>query len=312
MLGGRFFGKDVEDEFMGKLLDMLNAGRVLVSDGAWGTMMISKGMKPGECPELWNVEHADDIFDIAKSYIDAGADMVETNSFGGNVFKLEHYGLGDSVEELNSAAVTAARKAAGDKLVLGSIGPTGKMLLMGDVNENQLYEAFKQQAVALAEAGADAIVIETMTDATEAELAIRAAKENTDLDVICTFSFDKTKQGDYRTIMGIDPVFAMEAAINAGADITGTNCGNGIERMVDIVKHMKAAHPEAKVLVHANAGLPQNVNGTDVFPDTPELMANQLEALLAAGADIVGGCCGTTPAHIAAMRKVVDGFNAGK
>lgn len=297
---------------MGKLIDMLKTGRVLVSDGAWGTMLIAKGMRPGECPELWNVERAEDVFDIAKGYADAGADMVETNTFGANIFKLEHYGLGDRVEEINRAAVEVARRAAGDKIVLGSIGPTGKMLLMGNVNENQLYEAFKQQAEALAEAGADAIVIETMTDATEAELAIRAAKENTGMDVLCTFSFDKTKQGEYRTMMGIDPVYAMEAAMEAGADVTGTNCGNGIERMVDIVKHMKTAHPEAKVLVHANAGLPENVDGVDVFPDTPQLMAAQLEALLDAGADIVGGCCGTTPLHIAEMRKAVDEYNAGK
>ncbi len=295
---------------MGKLMDMLDKGRVLLSDGAWGTMMMARGMKPGECPELWNVERAEDVFDTAKSYVDAGSDMVETNTFGANVFKLEHYGLGGRVEELNRAAVLLARKAAGDRIVLGSIGPTGKMLLMGDVNENQLYEAFKQQAEALCAAGADAIVIETMTDAEEAGLAIRAAKENTPLDVLCTFSFDRTKQGDYRTMMGIDPVYAMEAAMQAGADVTGTNCGNGIERMVDIVKHMKSAHKDARVLVHANAGLPQNVDGTDVFPDTPELMAEQLEALLLAGADIVGGCCGTTPAHIAAMRKIVDKYNA--
>jgi len=294
---------------MGKIVDVLKTGKKLVSDGAWGTFLYKKGMKPGECPDAWSIERFDDVVDIAKSYIEAGSDMVESNSFGATSFKLEHFGYQDKVKEINVAAAKASRKAAGDKFVISSIGPTGKMLLMGDVTEEELYEAFKEQAVALEEGGADAVCIETMSDAEEACLAIKAAKENTNLEIIATFSFEKTLNGDYRTMMGLDPVSAAQAALEAGADIIGTNCGNGIERMIEIVKVMKEAYPDAYILVHANAGLPENVDGEDVFPETPEMMAVQVEGLLEAGANIVGGCCGTTPAHIAAIKAEVEKYN---
>lgn len=294
---------------MGKIVDVLKTGKKLVSDGAWGTFLYKKGMKPGECPDAWSINRFDDVVDIAKSYIDAGSDMVESNSFGGSCFKLEHFGYADKVKEINVAAAQASRKAAGDKFVISSIGPTGKMLLMGDVTEEELYNCFKEQAMALEEGGADAVCIETMSDADEACLAIKATKENTNLEVITTFSFEKTKNGDYRTMMGLDPVSAAKAALEAGADIVGTNCGNGIERMIEIVKEMKAEYPDAYILVHANAGLPENINGEDVFPESPEMMAVQVEGLLEAGADIIGGCCGTTPAHIAAIKAEVEKYN---
>lgn len=297
---------------MGKIADILETGKVLVSDGAWGTFLYQKGMKPGECPDAWSVDRFDDVVDIAKSYIDAGADMVEANSFGGSCYKLEHFGLQDKVAEINEAAAKASKKAAGDKFVIASIGPTGKMLLMGDVTEDELYNAFKEQAVALEKGGADAVCIETMSDAEEASIAIKAAKENTKLEIIATFSFERTKNGDYRTMMGLSPEDAVAAALEAGADIVGTNCGNGIERMIEIVKAIKAKYPDAKILVHANAGLPENVDGKDVFPETPEMMAAMVEELLDAGANVVGGCCGTTPAHIAAIKGEVDKYNAKK
>jgi 5-methyltetrahydrofolate--homocysteine methyltransferase len=183
------------------------------------------------------------------------------------------------------------------------------MLVTGDVTEQELYDAFKEQAIALEKGGADAVCIETMSDADEACLAIKAVKENTNLEIICTFSYEKTKHGTYKTMMGLGPVDGSKAALEAGADIIGTNCGNGIERMVEIVKEIKVEFPDAYILVHANAGLPENINGKDVFPDTPELMAGQLPALIEAGANIVGGCCGTTPAHIAEFRRVVDKLN---
>jgi 5-methyltetrahydrofolate--homocysteine methyltransferase len=179
------------------------------------------------------------------------------------------------------------------------------MLLMGDVTEEALYASFKTQALGLEAGGADAVCIETFTAADEAAIAIRAARENTALEVICTFTFDRTLQGDYRTMMGLSPTDAARAALDAGAHIVGTNCGNGMARMIDIVKEMRAAAPTAPILVHANAGMPKHVNGIDVFPDSPEDMAALTPALVAAGANIIGGCCGTTPAHIRAIKNAV-------
>jgi 5-methyltetrahydrofolate--homocysteine methyltransferase len=179
------------------------------------------------------------------------------------------------------------------------------MLVMGDVTEEDLYNAFKEQVVALAKGGTDAICVETMSDIQEAALAVKAAKDHTDCEVIVTFTFEQTVNGDYRTMMGVSPEQMVEAMIEAGADIVGTNCGNGIERMIDIVKAMRAVASDVPILVHANAGLPVNVNGVDTFPETPEEMASQVAGLVAAGANIIGGCCGTTPAHISAMRAAV-------
>jgi 5-methyltetrahydrofolate--homocysteine methyltransferase len=293
-----------------KIVEILKGGKRLVSDGAWGTFLYQKGLKPGECPDEWSLTRFDAVKEIAASYIEAGADMVETNSFGANRYKLEHFGLQDKAADINRAAARASRDAAGDdNHVIASIGPTGKILLMGDVTEDDLYQCFKEQSVALEAGGADAVCIETMSDAGEAVQAIRAAKENTGLEIIATFTFDKTPHNEYRTMMGLSPVEAAEQALAAGADIIGTNCGNGIERMVDIVTEIRAKYPEAFILVHANAGLPANVNGVDIFPETPEIMALHIPALLDAGAHIVGGCCGTTPAHIRAVKKVVEQYN---
>jgi len=286
-----------------KLLDEIK-NRVLVSDGAWGTLLQAKGLKPGECPELWNITHREEILEIAGSYINAGSDIIETNSFGGSFIKLSQYGLSARVREINEAAAAISKEAAGkNKFVAGSVGPTGKMLVMGDVTEEELYKAFSEQSKALENGGADIIIIETMTAVDESAMAVRAAKDNTNCTVILTMTFSKTPKGEYRTMMGASPEDMVKVAKAEGADIIGSNCGNGIADMIGIVKAIRSFDAKIPVMIQANAGMPELIDGKTVFRESPELMASYVDELVRAGSNIIGGCCGTTPEHIKEIVK---------
>ncbi len=293
---------------MGIILDALKEKRVLVSDGGWGSFLVAKGLQPGESPEAWNLQKPDAVRDIARMYADAGADIVLTNSFGGTRYKLEHYGLADQATAINTAAARLSREGAGpDVFVLASMGPTGKILMMGEVSEAELYDAFKEQALALAAGGADAITIETMTALDEAAIALRAVKENTTLPAAVCFTFDMKTADGYRTMMGVSPEQMAQAMLDAGADILGANCSLGSDEMVAVIATLRAAAPETPLLTHPNAGRPvQQDDGSVVYPETPACMAGNVGALIDAGASIIGGCCGTGPEHIQAIRAAVD------
>jgi 5-methyltetrahydrofolate--homocysteine methyltransferase len=292
---------------MPTLLERLSGGGILVSDGAMGSLLQSEGLPAGTSPEAWCVARPEVVRGVAEAYLAAGSDMVITNSFGGSPLKLARHGLAERAAELNRAAAALAREAAGSgKFVAGSVGPTGRILRDegGDVAPAELYEAFREQVVALAGGGVDAICVETMSSLAEALEAIRAAKEHTSLPVLCTFSFASGRRG-YRTMMGLSPEVAARETAAAGADVIGTNCGNGIDNMIDIVREMRAAVPDLPILAQANAGIPELVDGVTVYAETPEHMASRVDQLIEAGATIVGGCCGTTPQHIAAIAGAV-------
>jgi 5-methyltetrahydrofolate--homocysteine methyltransferase len=210
------------------------------------------------------------------------------------------------VSEINEAASSISREAAGkNKHVAGSIGPTGKMLLMGDVIEDELYDGFREQAIALEKGGADIIIIETMTDLDEARLAVKAARRNTGCTVIITMTFSKDPQGKFFTMMGVSPSEMVISMKKAGAHIIGSNCGNGIEDMIGVVKEIRTIDKSVPVMIQANAGTPEFIDGITVYRESPEMMASFVPQLIAAGANIIGGCCGTTPEHIRQMGKAL-------
>jgi 5-methyltetrahydrofolate--homocysteine methyltransferase len=285
--------------------ERVTQGEVLISDGAMGTLLQASGLKAGECPEWWCISHPEVVKGIHAAYLAAGSDIVETNSFGGTCYKLKPYGLADKVRELNLAAVALAKQVmTGKGYVAASVGPTGQIVQDegGDVTPQDLYRGFEEQVAALAEGGADALCIETMGSLSEALQAIKAAKECTRLPVICTFTFQAGTRG-FRTMMGVTPERAARQAAAAGADIVGANCGSGIADMIEITRQMRAAQPHTPILINANAGMPVLEGEKTVFKDSPEFMASKVSDLIKAGAQIIGGCCGTTPEHIAAMAK---------
>jgi len=296
-------GSDLNIEFReGKGMDSwktrLTEKRVLIADGGWGTEFVQRGLGPGEAPEAWNLDRREDVLAVASSYAQAGADLILTNTFGGTRMKLAKAGLESKTEALNRFGAEISRQAAANRsLVFASIGPTGEFMKpLGTVSEEEMLRDFGEQARALASGGAEGIVIETMTDLAEAKTALRAVKENTKLPVAVTLTFDKGKKG-YATIMGIRPEQAVRELEESGADIVGANCGAGIDNMIELMPRMRGA-TRLPLWCKPNAGLPELAGGKTVYRETPEMMASKLQALVEAGANIIGGCCGTSPAHI--------------
>lgn len=293
---------------MNSILSMIKKGNVLVGDGGWGTLLIKAGMQAGECPELWNIQQPDVVSGIAMAYKEAGADLVSTNSFGGNRIKLSSHGLENKAKELNQKSAYLTRKAVGEQHhVLASIGPTGKFLMMGDVSEDELYEAFREQAIALEEGGADACIIETMSDIDEAKCAVRAVKENTKLEIVVSFTFMKSTDGKrFNTFMGTTPEVFINEMKQLGVSILGTNCTLSVEDMSALLQRMYAFEKEVPFLVYPNAGQPKITDEGIVYPETPEMFAKYVSDYYKNGARIIGGCCGTTPEHIRAIRNEVE------
>jgi 5-methyltetrahydrofolate--homocysteine methyltransferase len=291
---------------MRSLLERLAAGEVLVGDGAWGTLLMTRGLKPGEAPEVLNLSHPETLEEIARLYVEAGADLITTNTFGGSPARLRRSGLDHRTESINRAAVEAVRRAVADRAyVSASVGPSGHLLKpYGDGDPAELAAGFERQIRALAAAGADLVCIETMTDLAEAVLAVRAARAAAPaLPVMATLTFEPTRRGFF-TVMGTSVEQAVRGLSEAGADILGSNCGNGSEVMVEIAREFRA-RTGRPVAIQPNAGLPEPRGGETVYPETPEFMAAQARALVQAGVAIIGGCCGTTPEHVRALRRVV-------
>lgn len=286
---------------MHPVLETLLKSGTVVTDGAWGTELQRRGLPVGACPDLWNLSEPSRVEEVARAYVDAGSQVILTNTFGANRFVLKRHQAAEQVAEINRRGVEISRRAAGDRAkVFTSIGPTGVMLMMGEASEDDVQAAFAEQAAAMAAAGADGLVIETMSDPAEAKLAVIAAKA-TGLPVVACMVFDSGKNLD-RTMMGTTPEQAAEILLEAGADLIGSNCGQGVAGFVPICKRLHAASGRP-VWIKANAGLPEMVGGQTVYAQTPEQFASYLPALVEAGAGLVGGCCGTSPAFIRALAE---------
>jgi methionine synthase I (cobalamin-dependent) len=283
---------------MHKLLEKILANGPILTDGAWGTELQARGLPIGDFPDLWNVRHPERVLEVAQAYVDAGSQIILTNTFGANRIRMAELGAQDQVRKINREGVAISRKAAGAQaLVFASIGPTGKLLLSGDVTEEELEATFAEQASALAEAGADGLAVETMSDLAEAGAAVRAAKR-TGLPVVACMVFDSGKEKD-RTMMGATPEQVAKELEASGADVIGANCGQGIEGFAGVCRRLRAAS-SVPVWIKPNAGLPVMVDGKTVYHATPEQFAAHIPELAHLGASFLGGCCGTSPAFLRA------------
>jgi methionine synthase I (cobalamin-dependent) len=283
---------------------LISAGPA-VTDGAIGTQLQQRGLPLGACPDAWNLTEPKKVEEVARCYVEAGSRVILTNTFGANRFVLARHGLAEKVAEVNRAGVEISRRAAGlHAMVFASVGPSGLMLMMGQVSEDELKAAFAEQVQAIAEAGADGIAIETMSDVAEAALATAAAHA-TGLPVVACMTFDSGAKRD-RTMMGVTPEQAAEQLTAAGADVIGSNCGHGIADMIEICRRLHAA-TDCPIWTKANAGLPEMIDGRTVYRQTPAEFAAYVPRLLEAGASFIGGCCGTTPEFIRAVAERLRG-----
>ena len=271
-----------------------------ILDGGWGTQLQLRGLAIGEHPDLWNLSHPNKVQEVAAAYIQAGCDIILTNTFGSNRILLAKHGAEEKVAELNRAGVRLSKEIAQkqNRRVFASVGPSGVMLMSGTVTPDELYAVFLEQAEAIATEQPDGIVVETMSDPAEAVLAVKAAK-TTGLPVAACMVFDTGKNLD-RTMMGTTPEQAVEQLAAAGADIVGANCGQGIDGFIPICRRMRAV-TTLPLWMKANAGLPEIIDDKTIYRQTPEKFVESAKELLLAGANFIGGCCGTTPDFISAL-----------
>ena len=294
------------------MIDLLSAlaARPLVCDGAMGTQLFANGLASGDCGMLWNAEYPDIVSAVHEAYRRAGCNLVTTNTFGGTSSALDRHGLMARMAELNRAGAQIAREVAGDAAwVLGDVGPFGDFLEpLGDMTVDELHAIFRAQIAALVAGGADAILVETMSDPAETEVAIAAAKDCCGLPIIATYAFQKTGPAEFRTMMGTSVEETVERSIAAGAHIVGANCGTALAfpDYMELARQLVCAAKATPVILQPNAGAPQVVGDQTVYCATPAEMAAIVAPLLDIGVRIIGGCCGTSPAHLAAMSHVVS------
>jgi len=290
---------------MHPLIKSLIKDGTVVTDGSWGTQLQKKGIKRGECPDSWNLIHPDWVEEVARGYVDAGSRVILTNTFQSNRLSLERFDLGDKCVEINVRGVEISKRASGDKAyVFASIGPSGKMLLTRETTEDELKAVFEEQANALAKAGADGIIVETMIDLAEAKIAALAAK-NTGLPVIASLVFDSGENKD-TTLMGNTPEQAVKELGELEVDGVGANCGQGIEGYIPICRRLRQA-TDLAVWIKPNAGLPEVEDEKTIFYTTAQEFVQFVPELIMAGADFIGSCCGSDQEFVIEIRKIVDG-----